>query len=153
MAMIDMLFEAAAGSSFWAPTTYDSALVFRPLQTAPTPVGFQLDPALIGLLLQLRASVFLSWLFPLYVASRLPPPMLIVAGAAYGAVIFMVISLLVLPVVNPVMFRLNGAAFRLAHVLWAASLGALLKRAYTTAGSQPLAPSPAPFLPATVSSA
>lgn len=129
MTMIDMLFEAAAGGSIWAPTMYVSALVFRPLQTATPPVDFQLDPVLVGLFMQLLGSIFLSYLFAFYVAPRVPPQAIVVAGAAYGAIVFVIVSTLLLPLMNPAIFRLNGPAFGIAHVCWGTMLGAMIERA------------------------
>lgn len=137
MVMLDMVFEAASGGSFWAPTTYVAASILRRFQTTATAVPFQLDPVLLGLFMQLAASIILSYLFALYVAPRVPRQTLVVAGAAYGAVIFMVVASLLLPLVNPVIFRLNGGAVGLAHVCWGAMLGAMIERAY--AGSRPQA--------------
>jgi hypothetical protein len=136
MAMIDMLFEAAAGGSVWGPATYLSALIIRPLQASSAPAPFLLDPFLLGLLMQLIASLFLSYLFALYIAPRIPSEAMVVAGAAYGAIVFLFTSTLLLPLVNPVMFRLNGVALAIAHLCWGAVLGRMLERS-TDMGLRP----------------
>lgn len=127
MALVAMGLEAASGGSFWGPTTYVAALIFRPLQTGPTP-SFLLDPVLAGLVMQLVASVLLAGPFQ-HLARRLPNSTLVIAGTAYGALVFVLVSVLILPTFNPAMLRLNGAILGITHIAWGAILGRLLQNA------------------------
>ena len=51
---------------------------------------------------------------------------LLAAGVVYGAAIFVVMWFAIVPLVDPVMLKLNGLAFAIAHVMWGAVLGAAL---------------------------
>jgi hypothetical protein len=44
----------------------------------------------------------------------------------YGAAIFVLMWFVVVPLVDPVMLKLNGPAFAIAHVMWGAVVGGVL---------------------------
>jgi hypothetical protein len=129
MALFATLFEAVlAQGEVWAPTMYVAALLLRPLQTHADPATFSLDPVLLGALLLILASIGLSIAFGQSIAPRAPNDALPALGAAYGAAVFVLMSV-VFPLVNPVVLQLHPISLGLAHVAWGASLGYLLQRA------------------------
>ena len=72
-------------------------------------------------------SVILGVVFALLIAPRLRARnALLAAGVVYGAAIFVVMWFGIVPLVDPVMLKLNGLAFAVAHVMWGAVLGAAL---------------------------
>ena len=44
----------------------------------------------------------------------------------YGLIIFLVMWYVVVPAIDPVMGKLNAAAFAVAHTMWGAVLGLIL---------------------------
>ncbi len=127
MGMFEMLYEAVAGAGFWSPVTLIAATILRNLQGIATPVSLQPVPVLLGLMGHMMNSVILGVVFALLIAPRLRARnALLTAGVVYGAAIFVVMWFAIVPLVDPVMLKLNGLAFGIAHVMWGAVLGAAL---------------------------
>jgi hypothetical protein len=127
MGMFEMLYEAVAGAGLWSPVMFIAATVLRSLQGIATPVPFQPVPVLLGLMGHMMNSVILGVVFALLIAPRLDTRnALLIGGVVYGAAIFVVMWFAVVPLVDPVMLKLNGLAFAVAHVMWGAVLGAVL---------------------------
>ena len=124
MGMIEMVSETAAGPGFWSPLVFIAATVLRHLQSVPTPVQFMPLPVALGLMGHMMNSMILGLVFAL-IFSRfaIVRGALVGAGIGYALLIFATTSYLVLPVVDPVMLKLNPASFAVAHVMWGATLG------------------------------
>jgi hypothetical protein len=142
MGMFEMLYEAVAGAGFWSPVTFIAATILRNLQGIDTLVPLQPVPVLLGLMGHMMNSVILGAVFALLIAPRLrASSALLIAGVVYGAAVFVVMWFAVVPVVDPLMLKLNGLAFGIAHVMWGAVLGAAL--AWQDKGSAELQRAPA----------
>jgi hypothetical protein len=127
MGMFEMLYEAVAGAGLWSPVVFIAATVLRSLQGIATPVPFQPVPVLLGLMGHMMNSVILGVVFALLIAPRLGTRnALLIGGVVYGAAIFVLMWFAVVPLVDPVMLKLNGPAFAVAHVMWGAVVGAVL---------------------------
>lgn len=129
MGMMVMLAEAAVGAGFWAPVTFIGATVLRGLQTIDVPVPFVLGAVVLGLMGHMMNSVVLGALFTRLVArSAWVRAEVVIAGVVYGLAVFGIMWYGVLPVVDPVMLKLNAAAFAISHLAWGAVLGLLVSR-------------------------
>ncbi|MBI3977907.1 MAG: hypothetical protein HY331_06955 [Chloroflexi bacterium] len=127
MGMIEMVYEAIAGAGFWSPVVFIAATILRDLQGSQAPVPFQPVPVVLGLMGHMMNSVILGLVFAAVVAPRLRGlGSLAIGGAVYGAVVFVVMWLIVLPLIDPVMRQLNGLVFALSHMMWGAALGLIL---------------------------
>ncbi|MBI4493500.1 MAG: hypothetical protein HY690_11990 [Chloroflexi bacterium] len=127
MGMIQMVYEAVAGAGFWSPVVFIAATILRDLQSVATPVPFALIPVLLGLMGHMMNSVILGVVFAALVAPRLQGlGGLIVGGAVYGLVVFALMWLIVVPLVDPAMLRLNAPVFAVAHLMWGGALGLVL---------------------------
>ena len=85
---------------------------------------FQPVPVLLGLMGHMMNSVILGVVFALLVAPRVGGrTALLVAGVVYSLAVFVVMWFALVPLVDPVMLKLNGTAFAMAHVMWGAVLG------------------------------
>lgn len=127
MGMITMVFEAVAGAGFWSHVVYISATILRDLQTVGTPVPFLPLPVVLGLMGHMMNSVVLGLVFVALVATRLRDSTKVtVAGVVYGLAVFLVMWLVVVPLVGPVMLRLNATVFAIAHLMWGGVLGLIV---------------------------
>jgi hypothetical protein len=127
MGMFEMLYEAVAGAGFWSPVVFIAATLLRSLQGIVIPVTFQPIPVLLGLMGHMMNSVILGVVFALLIAPRFGTRnALLIGGVVYGAAIFVLMWFAVIPLVDPVMLKLNGVAFAVAHVTWGAVVGAVL---------------------------
>ena len=135
MGMVEMVSEAAAGPGFWSPLVFIAATVLRQLQSVPTPVPFMALPVALGLMGHMMNSVILGFAFGL-IFSRSPigRGVLVGAGVGYALLVFATTWYLVLPVIDPVMLKLNPAFFAVAHVMWGATLGLTMPRPAERAG-------------------
>jgi len=124
MGMVEMVSEAAAGPGFWSPLVFIAATVLRHLQSVPTPVPFMALPVALGMMGHMMNSMILGIVFGL-IFSRFATGRgaLVGAGVGYALLIFATTWYLVLPVIDPVMLKLNPALFAVAHVMWGATLG------------------------------
>lgn len=132
MGMWEMVVEVFAGNGFWAAPVYIAATLFRDYQEVATPVSFALVPVVVGLMGHMMNSVVLGVVF-----AKLAPHIvqsaqgLIGLGLVYGVVVFAVMWFAVLPLVDPVMLRLNFAGFIAAHMMWGIALGLTLASGVT----------------------
>ena len=119
--------QFVGGNGFWAPVTYIAATVLRGYQDVATPVPFALIPVVVGLMGNMMNSVVLGAIFA-KIAPRADggPQGIVSLGAAYGVAVLLAMWLLVLPLVDPVMLRLNFVIFALAHIMWGIALGGIL---------------------------
>jgi hypothetical protein len=130
MGMIEMLAEAALGTGFWSPVTFIGATVLRSLQSVQAPVPFTVVGVVFGLMGHMMNSVLLGLIFAgLFSRRALSRAGLVVTGAVYGFAVFAVMWYGVLPVVNPVMLKLNATVFAISHLMWGAVLGILVPQA------------------------
>ena len=137
MGMIEMIFEAVAGDGFWSPVVYIGATVLRGLQSLQPPVGFHFGGVILGLMGHMMNSVILGGVFAAFIARRIAGRgSVIVGGAIYGFIVYLVMWYVVVPAVDPVMLNLNAAFFALAHIMWGAVLGWFLP-AHAMATSRP----------------
>jgi hypothetical protein len=127
MGMIEMLYEAIGGAGFWSPVVFIAATIVRGLQSIPVPVPFQPLGAVLGLMGHMMNSVILAFIFAQFVAPRLRnTSALLFGGMIYSLVVFVVMWFGIVPLVDPVMLKLNGLVFAVSHLMWGAALGLLL---------------------------
>lgn len=127
MGMWEMLVEAFAGQGLFAPVVFIAATVLRNLQGIHGGPGLgPTDPLgiVVGLMGHMMNSIILGAAFahlaPRYWHGALS---LAIAGMVYGAAIFFVMWLAIVPLVDPVLLQLNGVSFFLAHLMWGVALG------------------------------
>lgn len=135
MGMVEMVFEAGAGTGFWSPLVFIAATVLRHLQAVPIPVPFMVLPVVLGFMGHMMNSMILGLVFGL-IFSRVAMTrgMLVGAGVGYALLVFAMSWYLVLPPIDPVMLKLNAAFFALAHIMWGAALGLAIPRPSERAG-------------------
>jgi hypothetical protein len=127
MGMIEMLYEAIGGAGFWSPVVFIAATVVRGLQSVPVPVPFQPLGVVLGLMGHMMNSVILAFIFAQFVAPRLRNTnALLFGGMIYSLVVFVVMWFGIVPLVDPVMLKLNGLVFAISHLMWGAALGLVL---------------------------
>jgi hypothetical protein len=127
MGMIEMLAEAVLGTGFWSPVTFIGATVLRSLQSVQVPVPFTVVGVLLGLMGHMMNSVLLGLVFAgLFSRGARSRAGLVMTGAVYGFAVFAVMWYGVLPVVDPVMLKLNATVFAISHFMWGAVLGILV---------------------------
>lgn len=137
MGMWEMMVEAIIphGAGFWAAPTYIAAAVLRNLQAVARPVPFDALGVMAGLMGHMMNSVILGLIFILVIAPRFKSLVgQIVAGMMYGAAVYVVMALAVVPLIDPVMANLNAVVFFLGHLMWGVALGALTYRFAPKAG-------------------
>lgn len=130
MGMVEMMLEAALGEEgFWAPLLYIGATALRDYQTVASSPDFAFAPVMLGLMGHMMNSVVFAIPFaalaPRVTRSRL---VLVLLGMMYGLILFGIMWTLVLPIVDPVMLRLNGGVFAFAHAMLGAVMGILVER-------------------------
>jgi hypothetical protein len=128
MGMWEMIVEAIIpnGAGFWSAPVYIAATIFRNLQSIARPVSFDLVAVMAGLMGHMMNSVILGLLFAFVIAPRFKSLIgQVVAGMIYGAVVYAVMALVVVPFVDPVMANLNAVVFFLGHLMWGVALGGL----------------------------
>jgi len=127
MGMLEMFYEAVAGSGFWSPVVFIAATILRGFQSVSIPVDFQPVPVVLGLMGHMMNSVAIGIVFAWLVAARLRGlSSLLVGGAVYGLMVFGVMWFGILPLVDPVMLKLNCLVFAISHMMWGAALGLVL---------------------------
>jgi len=128
MGMWEMVAEQiAGGNGFWSPVTYIAATILRDYQQVATPVPFEALPVVLGLMGHMMNSVILGAGFA-YITRPVHGSRseLVGFGVVYGIVVMFVMWLVLLPLVDPVMLRVNGVNFLVAHVMWGVGLGLAL---------------------------
>ncbi len=127
MGMLEMLYEAIAGVGFWSPVVFIAATIVRSLQSVSIPVEFQPLPVLFGLMGHMMNSVILAFVFSWLIAPRLHGgTALAVGGVVYSLLVFVVMWFGIVPVVDPIMLKLNALVFAISHMMWGAALGLVL---------------------------
>ncbi len=139
MGMLEMIFEAVAGAGFWSPIVFIAATVLRGLQSVAVPVPFLFWGVVFGLAGHMMNSVILGLIFS-RITGRLSVSRgaLIGAGIVYAVAIFVIMWFVVLPAIDPVMLKLNGSFFAVAHVMWGVALGLIVPQP-SGAAQQPTA--------------
>ena len=126
MAMWQMMVEAFGGNGFWSPSVYIAATLLRNLQSVAMPVPFDFVSVMVGLMGHMMNSVIFGLIFTFLIGARFHSLVgQVVAGLIYGVVIFLVMQLIFVPILDPVMLRLNTIAFLIAHMMFGVVLGAL----------------------------
>lgn len=128
MGMWEMMVEAIIpnGAGFWSAPTYIAATIYRNLQTVARPVPFDFVGVMAGLMGHMMNSVILGLIFAFVIAPRFKSLVgQLIAGMMYGAVVYAVMALVVVPFVDPVIANLNAVVFFLGHLMWGVALGAL----------------------------
>jgi hypothetical protein len=127
MGMVEMIYEAVAGAGFWSPVIFIGATILRGLQSVQVPVPFVFWGIVFGLGGHMMNSVILGLIFNrITTRTALSRGGLLAAGVVYALGIFVIMWFVVLPVVDPVMLKLNGTFFAIAHVMWGAALGLIV---------------------------
>ena len=127
MGMIEMIYEALAGAGFWSPVVFIGATILRGLQSVQVPVPFLLGGVVFGLAGHMMNSVIFGLIFARIAArTSLSRGGLVLAGVVYALAIFVVMWYVIVPAIDPVMLKLNGAVFAIAHVMWGAALGLIV---------------------------
>lgn len=131
LGMVEMVLEwGLATEGFWAPMLYIGALLLRDFQTVASPPGFIMAPVLVGMIVHMMVGVTLAAAFVAGAARWTPNTgALAAAGIAYGAVVFLVMWYVALPLFDPVMLRLNGLLFFVSHLMWGLTVGLLASAA------------------------
>ncbi len=124
MGMIEMMYEAMAGAGFWSPVVFIGATVVRGLQSIQAPVPFDPVGVVVGLMGHMMNSVIFALIFTA-LCSRIAASRggLVGWGVAFGLVVFGVMWYVVVPLVDPVMLKLNAPVFAVSHAMWGAALG------------------------------
>lgn len=129
MGMVEMLYEAMGGAGFWSPVVFIAATVLRNLQSVPVPVAFMAIPVVLGFMGHMMNSVVLGLVFSaIFSRSVMSRGTQVGAGVVYALVVFAVMWYIVVPAIDPVMLKLNGTVFAIAHMMWGAALGLLTSR-------------------------
>jgi hypothetical protein len=118
-------------NSLWLPVNLIGATVVRDLQTASPAelAAFNLPALIAGLALHLSMSVGLGFLFALLLPT-LPGPVLI-WSLTVGPALWVLASLLTLPLINPVMGQyVDRPSFLAANVAYGLVLGLWFARAH-----------------------
>ncbi len=124
MGMIEMIYEALAGSGFWSPMVFIGATILRGFQAIQVPVPFLFWGVVFGLAGHMMNSVIFGLIFTRVTArTALSRRGLVLSGIGYAVAIFVVMWYAILPAIDPVMLKLNGTVFAIAHVMWGAALG------------------------------
>ena len=141
LGMLEMLYGAITGIGFWSPVVFIAATIMRDLHRVGTPVEFQPVPVLLGLIGHMMNSVILAFVFSWLIAPRLRGlTALAVGGMVYGLLVFVVMWFGVVPLVDPIMLKLNALAFAISHMMRGATVGLVLGWRPTAALSPQAAP-------------
>ena len=133
--MWEMVVEAVLpdGAGFFGPPIAIGATLVRDLQGASNPIPFDLAALVIGLAGHMMNSVILAAIFGLAIGRRgLGTSAVLAAGMVWGAIVFVAMWFVIVPVVDPLVLNLNGVAFLAGHLMWGAALGLLWARFGTT---------------------
>jgi hypothetical protein len=127
MGMVEMIYEAVGGAGFWSPLVFIAATLFRSLQSVPVPVPFTATAVIFGLMGHMMNSMIFGLIFA-SIFSRFPISRgtLVGIGVIYALAVFVVMWFLVVPAIDPVMLKLNGMVFAIAHMMWGAALGLIV---------------------------
>lgn len=129
MVMMEMIYEGLFGVGFWSAPVFIAATILRELQAVAVPVGFALVPVILGMMGHMMNSVVLALVFVALFRRFLTSSMKgAIIGALYALGIFFVMWFMVLPLIDPVMLKLNPIVFALSHMLWGIVVGVMVAR-------------------------
>ncbi len=129
--MVEAILHASQNivAGFFSPISYIGATVLGGFNNPNFYPAGQVPPAdpvaiILGLMGHMMNSVILGFIF-FWIASRLSQSRatLIVAGIVYAVLVFFVMWYAVLPLVDPVMLRINYVGFLLGHMMYGIGLG------------------------------
>lgn len=127
MGMLQMIYEAVAGAGFWSPVVFIAATILRGRQSVQIPVPFDQVGIVVGLMGHMMNSVIFGFIFAAILGRfAMSRPALAGVGIVYALVIFAMMWYAIVPAVDPVMLKLNGTVFAIAHIMWGAALGLLI---------------------------
>jgi hypothetical protein len=127
MGMVEMIYEAVGGAGFWSPVVFIAATLLRSLQSVPIPVPFMAMAVILGLMGHMMNSMIFGLIFASIVSSfPISRGTLVGLGVVYALAVFVVMWFLVVPAIDPVMLKLNGMVFAIAHMMWGAALGLIV---------------------------
>jgi uncharacterized membrane protein YagU involved in acid resistance len=119
--MMQMIIEALIGRGLWSPLRYIASVFTLGKDTDPS---FSLIPVVVGLVGHMMNSIILGMVFALLISPLIKSTAgLAVAGMAYGAVVFLAMWYLILPVIDPAMKLVNGPGFFISHLMYGLILG------------------------------
>ncbi len=119
--MLQMIVEAVIGRGFWSPLRYIASVFTLGKDTDPT---FSLIPVVVGLMGHMMNSIILGMVFAFLISPLIRnTAALAVAGMAYGAVVFLAMWYVILPVIDPAMKLVNGPWFFISHLMYGLILG------------------------------
>jgi uncharacterized membrane protein YagU involved in acid resistance len=131
--MVEGIRSASAGGSFWgslsthtgfwSPPQWIGATLIRTLQSSRNP-NFDLGALILGMMGHLMNSIIFGLIFVAlaYYLTRSVGGLLAL-GMMYGAALFTIMWLLVVPTVDPAMQEVNGVLFLVGHLLYGGVLG------------------------------
>ncbi len=127
MGMIEMIYEAVAGAGFWSPMVFIGATILRGFQSVEVPVPFLFWGVVFGLAGHMMNSVIFGLIFT-WITTRtsLSRGGLVVRGIVYAIAIFVIMWFVIIPLIDPVMLKLNGTVFAISHVMWGVALGLIV---------------------------
>lgn len=133
MAMWQMGVEAVAGEGLFAPPVYIAAALFRDAQGITGSAGLgptDVVQIMAGMMGHMMNSALFGLLFAT-IASRLTRSRggLVGLGMLWGAMVYAVMALGVIPAIDPVMKQLNQPTFFAGHLMFGAVLGWLVSSA------------------------
>jgi uncharacterized membrane protein YagU involved in acid resistance len=100
--------------------------VLRDLQTIAAPPSFGLVALLVGLMGHMLNAIVFGLVFSLLLAPRFRSLAgQTIAGAVYGVALYLLMWIVIGPLIDPVILRLNGLSFLVAHLLYGIALGAV----------------------------
>lgn len=131
LAMIGVaaIYGFASGYGAWLPVNLIGATLVRHLQTASFEQLLQFDGTalVVGLALHAVLSIGLGLLFALLLPTMPGSP--IVWSIVVGPMLWTLASVLILPMINPVMARyVDHTSFLIAHVVYSVVLGVQIAR-------------------------
>lgn len=129
MAMMEMGYEGLFGVGFWSTPVFIAATILRDLQTVAVPAVFAFFPVLLGIVGHMMNSVVLGVVFVATLGRFLYDPLKgALAGVLYALIVFAAMWFVILPIVDPVMLKINPVVFALSHMVWGAVLGAVVAK-------------------------
>jgi len=138
IAMWEMIVEAVIpdGAGFFGAPIAIGATLIRDLQGSSNPIEFNGLALIVGLAGHMMNSVILAAVFAAVVTRRaMSATSTLVAGMAWGVLVFVGMWYVVVPAVDPLMQNLNTVAFLAGHLMWGAALGFLWGRGTASQGA------------------
>ncbi|HEY4689044.1 MAG TPA: hypothetical protein VIK33_07010 [Anaerolineae bacterium] len=124
MVVIALVYGLLSGRGLWLPVNLIGATLVRDLQSASleTLMQFNLAALIVGLSLHIALSAGLGFVFALLLPTMPGPP--IVWSLTVGPLLWVLASLLTLPLLNPIMAQyVDVMSFFIAHMVYGLVLG------------------------------